>query len=885
MPSGSVQILATKLQPPRTRPSSLERSRLSAGAARVLDVPLTLVSAPAGFGKTTLLVEWYEWLGHRATVGWVSLDEFDSDPQTFGRYLQEALCHAFGDVPGVGDQLTLEALVAHISNRSLAEGSPVVLILDDYHLIESSRIDAAVQFLLERMPSDMHVVLGSRRNPNVPLARLRARGRLFEVAADDLRFTVEETRGLFNDLEQLNLTAEQLATLESRTEGWAAALQLAALSVKGKDNPDRFIRTFSGSQRFVFDYLAEEVFGAQDEQTQAFLVQTSVLDRMTGPLCDAVTLTPSGGARLTALNRASLFTVALDDADGWFRYHHLFRDFLRGMLAEREPENIASLNRRASEWFVSDGLLEEAVPYAVASGDQGWAFTIIERVLPAATLRGDIFTPVFDRWMEAVSHQEVERRPWAALPLAFARALAGRVTEAADLAQCVEDVLEERTPAAVELTDTEKVHYGGVLNLVRAYIARFRGDPEAALALVDHSATLLPQADSTQPWLRMFRQLVLHDAWAPNRESELRDAATNCFEKGHPAAANALLVLEFYRLALSGHLNAASDHLEASLKRAYERNALPSAGMLHGVAAELFYQRGELDEAEEEAQRCISLGAPGASAGLFFPPEASLVLIQNADGRREEALASLHLLEGRIKGVETVQGQLFFPALVAHLHFLLGLPAIAERWAESSTLSPETQPTFALEYPCLVYARVLVVSGRAKEAIPLLRRVADAAYAAGRHGRTLEAQVIEACALWREGDERSALIAFGRLLPLAERERYVRVILDEGEPALSLLRKSASAGAHAPYALRLLLAAGGNIDERRPRLATRPDDLSARELEVLRLLALGSFNREIADELVISLDTVKSHLRSVYAKLDVHSRGQAVRSARERGLV
>jgi LuxR family maltose regulon positive regulatory protein len=343
-------------------------------------------------------------------------------------------------------------------------------------------------------------------------------------------------------------------------------------------------------------------------------------------------------------------------------------------------------------------------------------------------------------------------------------------------------------------------------------------------------------------------------------------------------------VVEFYRLVVSGRLNDAERHARTALSDAYKRNALPALGMLHGTLAEMHYERGELDEAEDEAQRCLALGAPGAAPGLFTPPEVTLARTQIADDRSDESRASLRILQDRAERVETVQGRRFFPALAAHLHLLPGdLPA-ARRWAESLALPPIGERDFDWEYTRLVYARVLLADGRTDEALPLLGEVATVASASGRAGRWLEAKLLESCALWRSGDERAAVTAFARMLPLAEREGYARTLLDEGEPALAMLRRSAT-GAHGSYVTRLLLLAGESATNATRSRTTGPDDLSEREQDVLRLLVLGSSNREIADELVVALDTVKTHLRNVYGKLGVHSRTQAIAAARTRGLV
>ncbi len=876
-------LVETKLEPPRVR-ESLLRPRIVDLADRVLDVPLALLSAPAGFGKSTLMLAWYERLSASAAVAWISLDEADSEPDHFARYLAEAAYRAWGSAGGA--ELSLEALMVELVNHAAALDRPAILMLDDYHLVESERIHAAMGFLLEHMPAAMHLVIGSRKDPLVPLARLRARGRLLEVRADDLRFTGAEAGELLNGVEHLELDADQVATLEGRTEGWAAALQLAALAARGTSERKRFVSTFGGSHRFVFDYLAEEVLSAREDETQAFLLRTSILERLSGPLCDAVIASNGSAARLTALNRADLFTIALDEEGGWFRYHHLFRDFLRRLLEERLAAEVSSLNRRASEWFAAENLIEEAVHHALLAGDETWTLTLIERAMPNATLGGDLLTPGFGRWLTSIPRQEIERRPRLAIPLALSQALGGRLTGTAELVDRAEEVLNGRDPASQGLPESEREYLRGAASLARAYIARYRGEPSEALAIVDHAETRTTD-ELVRAWLRMKRQLTLYEAWGPGNEpssEEIERAARGCYEAGHLSGATAMKVVEFYRLLHSGQLNQAERHVRAALAEAYERNALPTLGMLHGTLAEIEYERGNLDEAEEEARRCLGLGAPGSAPGLFIPPEVTLARTQIADDRRQEAVESMRLLEERARTVETVQGKRLFPALMAHLHLLLGNLAAASHWAQSLILPPAGERNFDWEYTRLVRARVLLAEGRSADVLPLLAEVAEAALAAGRTGRWLEAKLLESCALWRSRDERGAMTSFAAALPLAEREGYGRTLLDEGEPALAMLRRAAT-GPHGSYVTRLLLLGGETASLTTRSRATGPDDLSEREQDVLRLLVLGSSNREIADELVVSLDTVKTHLRNVYGKLGAHSRTQAIAAARARSLI
>ncbi len=897
MPRADAPLIETKLRPPRAAGVRLARPRLSTRFRDLLARPLTIVSAPAGFGKTTLLVEWHEALLDGAGTAWLSLDAGDNDPDRFARYLAEAVDRATrrllpqGEDDGRGvarwpEGLTLEAVVEVLLGRLYELGEPVVLFLDDYHFIGASRVHAGLGQLVEHLPEHLHLVIGSRRDPPLPLARLRARQQLAEVRADELRFTAPETAGFFEQAAGLALSEAELQTLASRTEGWIAALQLAAHSVQRRRESGDFVESFSGSHRFVFDYLAEEVFAALDEATQSFLLQTSPLSRLSGPICDAVTGGTDGALRLEDLHRSNLFTIALDEERHWYRYHHLFGDFLRRLLQERMAGMIPDLHRRAAAWFEDEGLIDEALQHAVASGDAQTAFRVIDRVLPAAVLRGEYGAAA--RWLGDLPRRDVESRPRLAIPLAVTQLMEGRVQLPRRIAKQVEDVLDGRLPLPHPMSESERANHRGALALIRAYIARYEGRSlHDTLAITDQALAELPDSDlRARAWLHFLRAVILFEHWQPDAEAQISAGVERCFSAGHLSGAVGLLTLTVHRLMLRGQLREAEQHVGRALEQGYERHALPALGLLHAVAGDLYYERGRLDLAEREIRRDIELGAPGAAPGLFVPSEATLVRILMARGERDAAREMLLGWSERAHSVETRQGGRFFPALEADLRLRLeGLDSFALDWSERPE-DPDI-PVLASEYPRLVRARIWRTAGRHRDALATALAVLESAQAHGRGGRALEARVQAALALDALRRTDDAMQVLRPALILAQREGYLRTFVDEGDAIVGLLQRAVRDNEHSGYASRLLgmiplagqSAAVGSQD------GAALDALSDRELEVLKLLAQGLANREMADALVVSLDTVKTHLRHIYEKLDVHSRTQAVSRAREIGVV
>jgi LuxR family transcriptional regulator, maltose regulon positive regulatory protein len=514
-------LLATKLHVPGPRPGFLPRQRLLERLADGTARELTLVCAPAGFGKTSLLGDWAR--RGPQPVAWLSLDVGDNDPVRFWRYIAVALDQV---CEGVGERVaallrgppSLEAVVAVVVNALAGQADQVALVVDDYHLIEALAVHDSLGMLLERQPAQLRLVLASRTDPPLPLARLRARGQLTELRERDLRFTSEETALLLGEAMGLELSAGSVAALSARTEGWVAGLQLAGLSLRGHADPAGFVATFTGSHRYVLDYLTEEVLARQPEELVRFLLETSVLARLNGPLCEAVTGRADSQALLEAIERANLFLIPLDEVRGWWRYHHLFADLLQARLHRQQPERVPELHRAAVAWLERHGLADEAIRHALAAGDMEWASRLVERHADALTLRFEGATLL--RWIAALPADLVRSRPRLCLIQAWTALMGGRVDEAEALVTQAERAFDAAEPfePSVGRELSSLANIPAAIALWRADRARQRGDPERAMVFARQSLASLTEADrATRPMVRW--QLAMAE-WMRGRPAQ-----------------------------------------------------------------------------------------------------------------------------------------------------------------------------------------------------------------------------------------------------------------------------------------------------------------------------------------------------------------------------
>jgi LuxR family maltose regulon positive regulatory protein len=903
-------VLESKLRVPATRPDLVPRPRLDAaldaGRSRV-----TLVSAQAGFGKTTALARW---ASARATAGhpvaWLSLDPGDDDPAVLWPQLVAALDRA---VPGAvgGTRAALEqgadVVAALLHDLDLLDDD-LVVVLDDVHVLTSPEVLDGLALLVERLPPRVRLVLATRADPAVPLARLRSRGELGEVRADDLRFTGEEVTAYLGAQVGAVLDPQQVATLAERTEGWPAALQLAALSLRGRADVAGFVADFSGNDRHVVDFLVEEVLRRQPDEVRAFLLRTSVLGRLTGPLCDAVTGGRDGGAVLERLERDNVLLVPLDDQRRWYRYHHLFADVLRARLDREHPQDVAELHRRAARWWERHDGPTEAVEHALAAGDGDLAGALVEAAVPA--LRAGRQEATLRRWLEALPEAVIAGRP--ALGVAYAGMLlvhgevAGveRRLDAAerwlDAAATASDAAAGVRDAAAGLRDaaaTAPDAGGAPLSAVRVQVALFRAAQARArgdgAATVRHARRALDSAAEDDHLAHGAAAGLLGLAhWADgDLEAGHRwwSASADSLERaGH------LADLAGCALAL-GEISSTQGDLDGALAtyhRFLDRVAPPGGPVLRGAAdlhvgiATVLRERGDLDGARRHLAAAAELGD---EAGLPQHPH-----------RRRVAAALLHESEGDLASAvalldeaQRVYAPDLFPdvrpiaALRARVLLRQGRLTEARAWIRSRGLSAADEPAPLRELEHLVLARVLLaehaVAGDARaleDALVLLERLGAAAHAQGRAGSAVEIGVVRALALRAAGDEPGAVGALGHAVDLATPGGWVRVFLDEGAPVTSLLRELDRQG-RVPTSARLLLRAARTGGAG----SALVDPLSARELEVLRLLGGDQTGPEIARALVLSLNTVRTHTKSIYAKLGVGSRRAAVRRATGLGLL
>ncbi|TFD93462.1 helix-turn-helix transcriptional regulator [Cryobacterium lactosi] len=906
----ALPVLTTKLFVPAVRPHAVSRPRLieKLRDGRRAGRKLTLVSAPAGFGKTSVLSEWMADARRRdplLRVAWISLDAADNDPARFLGYLISALQAAdpaleLGAVTGQpgSDEQTLTALI----NALAASTTPIILVLDDFQTIEAQPVRDAVSFLLDHQPPTLHLALASRSDPLLPVARLRAGGQLTELRAADLRFTPAEAAGFLTEIMGLNLSATDVAVLDARTEGWIAGLQLAALSLRERDDVSGFIAGFAGSNRFVLDYLVEEVLQRQPAPVRDFLLRTSVLDGLNGALCDAVTGLTGSSEMLAALERDNLFVVPLDDRRQWYRYHHLFADVLRARLTGQDP-GLHVLHTRASEWYERNDLIEDAVRHALAADDVERAARLIELAVPSVRLSRHDATLL--RWLALLPPPVIRRRPVLGVYRAWSSLVAGDVEAVEPRLAAAESALAARDetgrPAHDSAPSEELRTLPVTIAVYRAAVAQARGD---LAGMRTHAQRAL---DLTEPGDHLGRGAAAGflglAAWATGD----LDAGVRAFGEvraslrraGNLADALSTTIPTADMLLGQGRLRDAQRSYEDALGEALRLSAAEgtppqSTGDLEVGLSDILREQNDLPAALAHLAASEALGEQAHSHENRYRWFVSMAHIRQAQGDPEAALellgtAERHYRRGFLPELRPIHAQ------TARVWISQGRLGEATAWARARGLSSSDAPTYLREFEHLTLARLLIAGhradpgvGRHRQALHLLGRLLATAETGRRWGSVTEIQLLQALAHAANGDTVRALEPLETALRRAEPEGYCRLFLDEGEPMAALLRHAAAAGI-APDAVRRLsgtLAPGGlQAGGSEAPVGGLADPLSERERHVLRLLASELSGPDIARELYISLNTLRTHTRHIFGKLDVNSRPAAVRRAEALGLV
>ena len=881
-------LLTTKLYIPPVRPELVSRSRLierldvgllgqGGGFAR----KLTLVSAPAGFGKTTLVAEWLSGVAH--PVAWLSLDEEDNDPARFFAYLVAALQTVDPNV-GQAAQAMLqspqppppEPLLASLINDVAATPRPFVLVLDDYHLIHTLPIHQQLAFLLDHQPPQIHLVIGSREDPPLPLSRLRARGQMVDIRQADLRFTEEEASNFLQQIMQLDLTVVDVAALHRRTEGWIAGLQLVALSMQGSADVGRLVASFAGSHRYVLDYLIDEVFGQQPADVQEFLLRTSILERFSAPLCDLVAERHDGREMLLSLEQSNLFIVPLDQSRQWYRYHRLFADLLRHRLEIESPGGIPQLHRRACRWYADNGFPSDAIRHALAASDWARASDLILSTHSSLLKRGEVTTLL--GWFQELPDEVVFADPELCLERCWPLILTEQIDAAEPyLAQAEQVALEHKIMPLL----------GGIA-IAKAYIARLRGNNAQVIELSEQALSLLPQDELSG---RSIVALNLGMAqWYRGRMAEAERALVEAQRAGRGSGNEyvrwtAVLFLSRIQTARGKSRQAA----ESYRQMIEQGGQLPIVGLAHYDLGRLSYEWNELDAAADFLGRGIEIVRRGGSLEFEVGGYSALAFIKQAQGDASAARAALQ------RAAQLLENPDISPS--TRLYNLASQVAVALGQGDLDAASRVVERFPRLEeagsFPdylllMLARARVLLAQGQQAAAAEHLAALHGMASHAGWQSIATQARALQALAA---PTSEQALAYVTEALTRAEPENYVRTFVDAGEPMVTLLEEMAEQGIAAGYARRLLTAFSareyGGIGKPLPHSQTPAliESLSDRELDVLRLLADGQTNQEIARALCVSVNTVKTHLKNVYGKLGVSNRRKATASAREFGLI
>jgi LuxR family transcriptional regulator, maltose regulon positive regulatory protein len=884
-PVGTAGLLATKLHVPQTRRGFVARPRLADRLGQALGGELTLVCASAGFGKTALLADWAR--HSQRPVAWLSLDEADNDPARFWRHAAAALDRVR---PGVAQHVAVllgglqptsfEAVVAALVNELAGMTEEVVLVLDDYHLIQAPPVHQSVEFLVEHQPACLRLLLASRADPPLPLARLRARGLLSELREHDLRFTPQEATELLHAAAGPELPEAAVAALAERTEGWVAGLQLAALSLQGHADPAGFVAGFSGSHRYVLDYLSEEVLDGQPDEVRELLLETSVLERLSGPLCEAVTGRADSQQLLEQVERANLFLVPLDEERRWYRYHHLFAELLRARLRQQQPDRERELHGQAAYWYEAHGVVDDAIRHALGAGEPLWAARLVERHVEELLNGGERVT--LDRWLSTLPEDVVRSRPRLLLSRAVSALIVGRLGEAeqiigmADAART--DDRESHDPS-VGREASLAANVAAAAALLRAEVALIRGDAGGERTAAAKAVARLTPEDRVLGTFPGYH-FAMAD-WLDGRVQEAERGLAGVVADRLAVGETYLALWAAYDLAqvqrARGRLGAAMRTHRQALEMAAPtgRPAVPAAGMALAGMAEVELRRGHLADAFRHASESIGLCRQLAYSAPLAAGLTILAWIRQDRGDPAGALEAIAEAE-RIPNREVASLLNQAIAIRGRLLLAQGDLAGARRWVEERGVGEEDEPAYPREPEYLVLARVLLAQQEPDRALGLLERLHHLAAAQGRVGSVIEVQALQALALDALGDQAGVMGTLAEALVLAAPEGWLQVFVDEGAPMAALLARLVATEHPSPVApdsgvspnyLGRLLAAFERASGHRARpaghagamvVAGLAEPLTERELEVLELLATGTSNRHIADELVVTVRPSRS---------------------------
>ena len=891
-------LLQTKLFLPQPRTGLVQRPRIIDKMNEGLERRLTLVSAPAGFGKSTMLIEWARTTGNKVT--WLSIDDSDNDLKRFFIYLilaiqkiNPSLGQDVLPVLQAADNPRMEHLLTILINDITEVDDEFTLILDDYHLIENQDIHNGLQFLIDHVPPNMHLVIASRVDPPIPMTRLRARDQVTEIRSRDLRFNQSETHAYLNDQMGLNLAQADISALHKRTEGWITALHLAALSMQNRDDKHDFIAAFSGGHHYIIDYLVSEVLSHQSEAIQNFLLRSSILDRFSAPLCNAVLEISDSKTLIQHLNQTNLFLISLDDERNWFRYHHLFANFLNQRLREKEPKSIPELHQRASKWLEHNHYFPEAVNHSLDGEDYEHAAQLIEKLGPDMMMQNE-----FDQlalWMDAMPKDLVESWPWLCIIRAWMYDRWGRFDDGERYLQHAESALE----GSADSTPIEaKRIVRGQISAIRALYALKLGQISRSIEHSNQALKYLPSG--------YFNRGVASFSlgWAKKAQGDLsgtleayEDGRTASLAAGNRILAQAIILDIGKTQFIQGHLHLAADTLREVNQFKYEKSniKIPYASPACIGLADIYREWNELDAAMSYIQEGIEIGTASNVVDAITVGYASQALLFLAQGDLKSANQACENADQMVRDTPNLEAETLSRTLDSRVRLSLAKNQLAEasRHVQEAGLGLDVEIDNFLDIPLIILARVLIHSGRQNsasqdlsDAHEVLEKILEVTRPAGYLGQVIGALVLQALVFEAQGIHDQALTSLEEALTLAEPEGYIRTFVDEGASMQALLQQAGTKGSMGAYVSRLLKAFEPQDTEATPAADQKLiEPLSARELEVLKMLATELSGPEIARELVISLNTLRTHTKNIYAKLDVGKRRAAVHKARELELI